>query len=187
MSWPDRPPTPLSVRPESAVPGPPPKARSARNALKHGLRARRLVLLQDEDSADFAAFDAAGRAELAPAGALEADLVTRIVTAAWRARRADRMEAALLGRHLADARTVDLGDRQMALGRGLMRDGYGPRVMTTLVRYRGSVLAELFRSLAALQALRTQVRDVTNAAPAVLELTGPKNQTNSRIAARTRS
>jgi hypothetical protein len=156
------------------------KARSARNALKHGLRARRLVLLQNEDSADFAAFDAAVRAELAPAGALEADLVTRIVTAAWRARRADRMEAALLGRHLADARTVDLGDRQMALGRGLMRDGYGPRVMTTLVRYRGSVLAELFRSLAALQALRTQVRDVTNAAPAVLELTGPKNQTNSR-------
>ena len=82
------------------------KARSARNALKHGLRARRLVLLQDEDSADFAAFDAAVRAELAPAGALEADLVTRIVTAAWRARRADRMEAALLGRHLADARTA---------------------------------------------------------------------------------
>jgi hypothetical protein len=36
------------------------------------------------------------------------------------------------------------------------------------------------RSLAALQALRTQVRDVTNAAPAVFELTGPKNQTNSR-------
>ena len=61
-----------------------------------------------------------------------------------------------------------------------MRDGHGPRVMTTLGRYRGSVLAELFRSLAALQALRTQVRDVTNAAPAVLELTGPKNQTNSR-------
>jgi hypothetical protein len=156
------------------------KARSARNALKHGLRARRLILLQDEDSADFAAFDAAVRAELAPAGALEADLVTRLVTAAWRARRADRLEAALLGRHLSDARSTDLYARQAALGHGLIRDGHGARVMTTLVRYRGSVLAELFRSLAALQALRTQVRDVTNAAPAVLELTGPKNQTNSR-------
>jgi hypothetical protein len=156
------------------------KARSSRNALKHGLRARRLVLLQDEDAAAFAAFEAAVRADLAPAGALEADLVTRLVTAAWRARRADRLEAALLGIHLADARSTDLYARQTALGYGLMRDCYGPRVMTTLVRYRGSILAELFRSLAALQALRTQVRDVTNATPAVLELTGAKNQMNSR-------
>jgi hypothetical protein len=73
------------------------RARSARNALKHA----RTVPLDDEDAAALAAFDAATRAELAPEGRFQAELVTRIVAAAWRARRADRLEAALLGRHLA--------------------------------------------------------------------------------------
>ena len=58
------------------------KARSSRNALKHGLRARRLIA--DEDIADFAAFGAAVRAELAPVGAFQADLVAWIVSASWR-------------------------------------------------------------------------------------------------------
>ena len=152
------------------------KARSARNALKHGLRARLLVLLDDEDAADFAAFEAAVRTELAPAGALETDLVARIVTAAWRARRADRLEAALLGRHLPASPTADLRERQTELGYGLMRDGNGPRALQTLVRYRGSVLTELFRSLAALEALRTRARDLAAAAPALLQQTGAKTK-----------
>ena len=155
------------------------KARSARNALKLGLRARRLVLLPDEDAADFVAFEAEVRAELAPAGGLEADLVARIVTAAWRARRADRLEAGLLGRELPDVLPADQRARQEALGRGLVRDCHGPRALMTLVRYRGSVLAELFRSLAALTALRKQVRRVPDAAPALLERAHAENQTNS--------
>ena len=150
------------------------RARSARNALKHGLCAR-IVLLDDEDAAALAAFNAATRAELAPEGALQAELVTRIVAAAWRARRADRLEAALLGRHLAHAAVApcqggmpadvpvpvgrdDASGRQAALGTGLMRDGNGPRALETLVRYRGAVLAELFRSLGALKALQADAR-----------------------------
>lgn len=73
------------------------RARSARNALKHGLCVR-TVLLDDEDAAALAAFDGATRAELAPEGPFQGELVIRIVGAAWRARRADRLEAALLGR-----------------------------------------------------------------------------------------
>jgi hypothetical protein len=148
------------------------KARTARNALKHGLRARRLVLLDDENATEFRAFQAAARAELAPAGTLQSELVERIVTAAWRARRGDRLEAALLGCHLGpDAPKA--GDAQAALGLGLMRDGNGPRALETLVRYRGSVLAELFRALAALKLLQTQARefpesDPPDAAPALL-------------------
>jgi hypothetical protein len=84
-------------------------------------------------------------------GALQSDLVARIVIAAWRARRADRLEAAVLGRHLDAGEFADHLDRQAALGCGLMRDGNGPRALETLLRYRGSVLAELFRSLAALK------------------------------------
>jgi hypothetical protein len=51
------------------------KAPSARNALKHGLRARVMTLLDDEDCRRFfAAFMAAVRAELAPVGVFQADL-----------------------------------------------------------------------------------------------------------------
>jgi hypothetical protein len=84
--------------------------------------------------------------------------VDRIAVATWLARRADRLEAALLGRHL-----VNGDDPEVALGNGLIRDGHGPRTLETLVRYRGSVLAELFRSLAALKALQAGADAITGA------------------------
>ena len=147
-------------------------ARSSGNALKHGLRARRQVLLADEDAAEYRAFQAAARAEVAPIGALQSELAARIVTTAWRARRADRLEAALLGRYL-DADAMQPGDAQDALGTGLIRDGNGPRALETLVRYRGSVLAELFRALAALKVLQADARELPertapDAAPTIL-------------------
>jgi hypothetical protein len=135
------------------------KARVARNALKHGLSARNLVLLDDEDADRFAAFEAAAQTELAPAGEFQAELVARIVTAAWRARRADRLEAALFRRYVAGADPTDQRDRQAAFGLGLVRDGHGPRALETLVRYRGSVLAELFRTLGALKLLQAGAQD----------------------------
>jgi hypothetical protein len=131
------------------------KARSARNALKHGLRARKLVLLEDEDPAEFRRFARALEAELAPAGRLQADLVGRIASAAWRARRVDKLEAGVLGGYLEDAGRAD-PDPRAALALGLIRDNHGPRALATLVRYRGSVLAELFRSLAALKMLQAE-------------------------------
>jgi len=130
------------------------KARSARNATKHGLRARSL-LLADESAHDFAALAGALEAELAPKGALQAELARRITAAAWRARRVDRLEAALLESHL-DPGADRAGHRQAALGLGLIRDGNGPRALETLVRYRGSVLAELFRGLSALRLLQAE-------------------------------
>ena len=133
------------------------KARSARNALTHGLRSRRQVLLDDEDPAEFRAFAAALQAELMPEGRLQADLAGRIVMAAWRARRADKLEAGLLGSYLAAAGPAD-PDPRVTLGTGLVQDNYGPRALATLLRYRGSVLAELFRSLAALKRLQAEAR-----------------------------
>jgi hypothetical protein len=130
------------------------RARVARNATKHGLCARRMMLLVDENAAAFGAFEAALHDELAPEGALQADLVARIVVAAWRARRADRLEAAVLGRHLEGA-SLFHQSAQSALGLGVMGNS-GARALDTLVRYRGSALAELFRSLAALKALQAE-------------------------------
>jgi hypothetical protein len=46
------------------------KARSAQNALKHGMRARKYLLLPEEDADEFAALEAAMIEELAPVGAL---------------------------------------------------------------------------------------------------------------------
>jgi hypothetical protein len=128
------------------------KARAARNALKHGFAARKLVLLDDENPAEFRAFAKALQAELAPEGRLQIDLVGRIAMAAWRARRADRLEAGVLGSYLEDADP----DPCAALATGLTRDNHGPGAFATLVRYRGSVLAEFFRSLAALKALQAE-------------------------------
>ena len=132
------------------------RARVARNATKHGLCARRMMLLVDENAAAFGAFEAALHEELAPEGALQADLVARIVVAVWRARRVDRFEAAVLDRHLEGAGLFGRS-AQAALGLGLMGDS-GARALDTLVRYRGSALAELFRSLDALKALQAERR-----------------------------
>ena len=109
------------------------------------------------------------------------------MTTAWRARCADRLEAALLGRYLGAA-AEHAGPAQEALGLELIRDGHGPRALETrwpepaptsggrcapTNRYRGSVLAELFRALATLKALQADAREVPahtapDAAPTIL-------------------
>jgi len=50
----------------------PQPCRPGRNALKHGLRAQKHVVLPGESAAEFAALEAALLADLAPEGALQA-------------------------------------------------------------------------------------------------------------------
>jgi hypothetical protein len=69
------------------------KARASRNALKHGLRAEKHVLVAGESAEAFAAFEAALVADLAPQGALQTLLAGRIARAAWRLERAERLAA----------------------------------------------------------------------------------------------
>jgi hypothetical protein len=112
------------------------KARASQNALKHGLRAQKFVVIGDERAQEFAALEAALSEELAPEGALQELLACRIARAAWRLERAERIEAELFERH---------ADRERDLGLALIRDGNGPRAFDTLLRYRGTTLAELWR------------------------------------------
>jgi hypothetical protein len=123
------------------------KARSSQNALKHGLRAQKFVVLPDEDATEFEAQEAALLAELAPEGALQTLLARRIAAAAWRLSRADRIEAELF----AQQGTGD-GD----LGLALIPDCNGARAFPTLLRYRGAAEAELWRALKALKALQAE-------------------------------
>ena len=135
------------------------KARASRNALKHGLRAERHVVVEGESPQAFAAFEAALVADLAPQGALQALLAGRIARAAWRLERAERIEAELFARHMMKDPFGD-GD----LGLALIRDGNGARAFDMLLRYRGAAQAELFRTLRTLKALQAE-----QAAPAPIE------------------
>ena len=123
------------------------KAKSAQNALRHGLRAQKYLVLPEEDAAEFAALEAALVAELAPVGALQTVLARRVAVAAWRLARADRLEVELFEeRRLANS----------SLGLALIRDGNGTRSFETLLRYRGAAMAEFWRALKTLKALQAE-------------------------------
>jgi hypothetical protein len=123
------------------------KARSAQNALKHGMRAQKYIVLAEEDAGEFAGLEAAMIEELAPVGVLQTVLARRVAVAAWRIARADRIEAELFAeRHVTGG----------GLGLALIRDGNGTRSFETLLRYRGAALAEFWRALRTLKALQAE-------------------------------
>jgi hypothetical protein len=129
------------------------RARAARNALKHGLRASTIAALPNEDQAECLRLAAALRAELAPAGELQEHLADQITLAIWRARRSERIEQELFTHDLEkDRRGFEAPD----FGLLVIRDRNGARALDTLLRYRGSVQTELFRALAALKALQAE-------------------------------
>jgi hypothetical protein len=123
------------------------KARAAQNALKHGMRAQKHVLLPQEDAAAFEALEATILAALAPEGALQTMLARRVAVAAWRLERADRLEAEVL-----EVRSHD----GASAGVALIRDGNGTRAFETLLRYRGAAMAEFWRALRTLKALQAE-------------------------------
>ncbi len=71
------------------------KARSSRNAVTHGLTARK-VFLAEEDPEEYRRLHEAAAARLKPEGVLEDELVARLVSLIWRLRRIPAFEAALL-------------------------------------------------------------------------------------------
>jgi hypothetical protein len=125
------------------------KARSAQNALKHGLRAQKHIVLPGERATEFAALEAALLEELAPEGALQTVLARRVVAAAWRLERAEHLEADLFTWNQLDGAGRNLG-------LALTRDCNGARSFDTLLRYRGGTLAELWRALRTLNALQAE-------------------------------
>jgi len=144
------------------------KQHAARNALKHGLRAAKFVAVDAEDRQAFDTLESMLMDELAPTGALQTVLVTRIARAAWRLERADRIEGDLLERHGFDGN----------LGMALIRDGNGTRAFDTLLRYRATALRELWRTLRLLKALQAEELDADqpacdSALDPALAITGP--------------
>ncbi len=132
------------------------KARSAQNALKHGFRAQKYVVLPDEDAAEFAALQAALMEELAPDGVLQSVLAQRIVAAVWRLSRAERLEVELFAEN---------GLPGGSLGLALIRDGRRAGAFDTLVRYRGGALADFWRALRTLKALQAELGEARDECP----------------------
>ena len=159
------------------------KARSAQNALRHGMRALQYVVLPDEDAVQFQALEAALLDELAPEGALQLVLARRVAVAAWRLARADRMEVELF----EERRWEDAG-----VGMALIRDGNGTRSFETLLRYRSAAMAEFWRALKTLKALQAEPAAVLEQAAGadlalelpVAQLAAPVRAQSPRPAAR---
>ena len=132
------------------------KARSSQNALRHGLCAQKFVVVGGERAAEFAALEAALIDELAPDSTLQSLLAGRIARAVWRLERAERIEAELF------ARMMEGGN----MGLALIRDGNNAGAFGTLLRYRGTATAELWRALRLLKALQAEAADAARSAPA---------------------
>jgi hypothetical protein len=145
------------------------KARSSQNALKHGLRARKWVVLHGENAAEFERLEAALIDELAPEGVLQSLLAQRVAAAVWRLGRAEQLETQLFAENGGSGRSCALA---------LIRDCNGARSFDTLLRYRGGTLAEFWRALRTLKALQAEAAARAAprqeaAAPAVPEAPAP--------------
>jgi hypothetical protein len=147
------------------------KAVVARNALKHGLPSREL-LVRGEHEADLSAFAGRLRACLAPADELELLLVDRIVAAGWRLRRLGHVEAALLDQ---EEQPAD------AFGH------HGREKMLVLSRYEGAIERGLYlalRELERVQGARASARSPFVARSAMTVATLCTAITRSRKAAK---
>jgi hypothetical protein len=149
------------------------KAAVAMNALKHGLRARRDVVLGEEQE-EFDLHRKQFFEELAPVGKLETTLAGRIVSLTWRLQRAERLQNevfdALVTVELAESmaefedelspeQVQELmsdpsADPRLAIGRMVARDFRGDRTLERLLAYEQRIEGSLRRALADLGYLR---------------------------------
>lgn len=130
------------------------KARSSRNATKHGLTSELLALAPGEDLGELEAFTERLAASLAPVGEREALLVERVVSCAWRLRRVPRLEAAYSAHNVeqyAQAITRPFG---ASWSEGLSAQGveghFVERQAVTLVnltRYEAALERSMYRAL----------------------------------------
>ncbi len=130
------------------------KARSSLNAVRHGLRSRRPLLL-DEDPTEYEALAAALNEQFAPEPGVEELLVDEILGLVWRLRRAARVEAALftiaLPKPVLEALSRS-GETGAAVGAAFAAQAMNFNVLS---KYEGSLAGRLHRTLADLDRIQT--------------------------------
>ena len=149
------------------------KAKVSQNAVTHGLRAQRDIII-GEDPAEFAAHRRQLLAELAPVGAMQTMLAERVVHLSWRLRRAERIQNEVFDAlhakvitspiaKLIEAYTPKGPDgvgtfgpdgEDYALGRVVLRDFSNCRVLDHLLMYERRIENSLYRAMAELRKLQ---------------------------------
>lgn len=139
------------------------KARSSKNALKHGLLSRE-VLLKGDNEAALVDLGRRMRLELDPQGPLEELLVDRIVSLAWRLRRAQQIEVDCM-----EIRRAKISDwalqfpqpehkaeaRHLA-GGAFMHHGDAGKTFLAVSRYEAGIERGMYRALHELQRLQAE-------------------------------
>ncbi len=122
------------------------KARSAGNALRHGLASRTVVLVREEDRAAYEALRTDIMARHRPKGALEEHWAQRLCDALWRQARLDLLEARALESLIAGEESGGLPG------------------LATLARYRARIARDIREARAELEALReTRIHEAARA------------------------
>jgi hypothetical protein len=142
------------------------KAAVTQNAVKHGLRAQ-AVVLPGEDGQEYARYHGQMTEQLQPADVQEIELAERIVGLSWRLRRAGRYHdavfEALYDRQVEEiaAAAPEEGEpdtSERVLGRMLLADFSGDRVLERVQLYERRIENSLSRAWADWRALRAQPR-----------------------------
>src|SRR5512146_706961 len=146
------------------------KAAVAQNALKHGLLARAAVL-QGEEWEEYTCFHENLIEELYPDGMQEQEMAERIVYLYWRLRRAERYQNAVFetlydqyAAEAAEAKEPAVGrpdpgpsvPSDPILGRMLVADFSGDRVLERALLYERRIESSLHRACADLRQLRRE-------------------------------
>ena len=145
------------------------KATVAQNAVKHGLLARTGVL-HGEDWEEYTCFSEGLLDELSAQGVQEEQLAGRILSLSWRLRRATRNQNAILealydkyvaahGEEPLPERNPEEGraaDGAPLLGRMLVADFAGERVLERMLMYERRIESSLYRTMAEFRKLQTQ-------------------------------
>jgi hypothetical protein len=150
------------------------KAKVAQNAVKHGLLARAAVL-QGEDWEEYTCYHEQMLEELGPEGLQETEVAERIVSLSWRLRRAGPYQnavfEALYDRHAAEPAAGSVPpdpDASIAsdpvLGRMLLADFSGERVLERVLLYERRIESSLSRARAEFRQLRREVRPAASRA-----------------------
>jgi hypothetical protein len=141
------------------------KAAVAQNAVKHGLSGRADVI-KGEDQGEFDRHREALLKELRPDGAVESMLVERVVSLSWRLQRVERIQNEVFDALLADEATPLAklarslagegapGEGDLALGRAVLKDFGGSRVLDRLLMYERRMEHSLVRTLKELKQMR---------------------------------
>ena len=126
------------------------KAVSSKNALRHGLLSKN-VLLPSEDSMAFHRFHEDIYSDLRPLGQIEAMLTDIVVASAWRLRRLYVLEASVLSRRVPNQ---DVHSMLVAL----ILDGRDARAFRLVPRYVVTIERGLYRAMYELRKIQAQRR-----------------------------